>query len=111
MGKAERERGKRGEREWASVLRLAGFDDARRGVQYSGKGGAADVYCPSLSGFWPEVKRVNKLNHSLALKQAQRDASCDQIAYVASRRDGEDWICTLSGSDFIKLMKDYVEDV
>ena len=79
-------------------------------MQYSGKGGDPDVYCPSLSGFWAEVKRVQKLNYPQALKRAQLDASCNQIPYVASRRDGEDWICTLSGSDFIKLMKAYVED-
>ena len=42
MGKASREKGKRGERELASVLKELGWD-CRRGVQYSGANGDADV--------------------------------------------------------------------
>lgn len=42
MGKAERERGKRGERELAKILREYGYD-TKRGQQYCGAAGNADV--------------------------------------------------------------------
>ncbi len=42
MGRASREKGKRGERELAAKLRECGYE-CRRGVQYCGRTGAADV--------------------------------------------------------------------
>lgn len=42
MGKAERERGKRGERELAKILSEYGYD-TKRGQQYCGAAGNADV--------------------------------------------------------------------
>ena len=49
MGKASRDKGKVGERAWAAFLRdVGGFDDARRGVQYSGLGNAPDCVVPCL---------------------------------------------------------------
>ena len=42
MGKAQREKGKRGELELAKIFREYGYD-ARRGQQYCGAAGNADV--------------------------------------------------------------------
>ena len=42
MGKAQREKGKRGERELAGILRDYGYD-TRRGQQFCGSDGSADV--------------------------------------------------------------------
>ena len=42
MGKASRDKGKRGERELAGKLREYGYD-CRRGQQYAGANGDADV--------------------------------------------------------------------
>ena len=42
MGKSQREKGKRGERELAGLLREYGYD-CRRGQQYCGASGDADV--------------------------------------------------------------------
>ena len=117
MGKASREKGKRGEREWAAFLRAAGFGSARRGVQYSGGGNAEgispDVHCEELSGFWAEVKRTGQRSLCLhdAWAQASRDASCAQIPYVAHRKDNCRWLVTVDGEDFMRLVRAYIEDV
>ncbi len=67
MGKMQREKGKRGERELAGTLRKYGFD-SHRGQQYSGVNGDADVV--GLPGIHVEVKRVERLNISEAMKQS-----------------------------------------
>lgn len=71
MGKMSREKGKRGEREWASFCREHGYRNVRRSVQYSGRvGTAAD--CIGLPGIHQEIKRVEKLNLYDAVNQAVR---------------------------------------
>ena len=55
MGKAQREKGKRGERELAGILRDYGYN-CRRGQQYCGTSGDADVI--GLPDVHIEVKRV-----------------------------------------------------
>ena len=59
MGKAQREKGKRGELEIARILREEGYD-TKRGQQYCGAAGNADVI--GLPGIHIECKRVEKLN-------------------------------------------------
>ena len=54
-----RDKGARGEREAASLLREYGYD-ARRGQQFSGANGDADVV--GLPDIHLEIKRVEKLN-------------------------------------------------
>ena len=65
MGKMQREKGKRGERELAGILRDYGYN-CRRGQQYCGTFGDADVI--GLPDVHIEVKRVEDLpshHHSL----------------------------------------------
>ena len=60
-GKASKDKGKRGEREIANLLKEAGFKNAHRSAQCKGNtGDAADV--EGLPGIHIEVKRVEKLN-------------------------------------------------
>lgn len=60
MGKMSREKGKRGEREFAKLCRDQGFD-VRRTAQYCGNTGeAADVV--GLPHIHVEVKNVERLN-------------------------------------------------
>ena len=59
MGKSQREKGKRGERELAGRLRDHGYD-CRRGQQFCGASGDADV--TGLPGIHIECKRVERLN-------------------------------------------------
>lgn len=54
-----RQKGARGERELSSKLKENGFD-TRRGQQYCGSNGDADVV--GLPGIHIECKRVEKLN-------------------------------------------------
>ena len=59
-----RAKGCRGEREIAKILREYGYE-ARRGQQYSGFNGDADVV--GLPGYHIEVKRVENLNLDKAI--------------------------------------------
>lgn len=92
MGKMQREKGKRGERELAGILREHGFD-SRRGQQYSGINGDADVV--GLPGIHVEVKRVERLSISEAMKQSQRDARPGELPAVFHRRNREEWLVTM----------------
>ena len=65
-----RQKGARGERELAKIFREHGYD-ARRGQQYCGASGDADVI--GLPGIHVECKRVEKLNLLDAVGQSVRE--------------------------------------
>lgn len=98
-----REKGKKGEREFARLCREHGFANARRSQQYSGINGDADVV--GLEGIHIEVKRVEKLNIEKALQQSIRDSKEGEIPIVAHRRNREEWKITMRADDFFKLYK------
>ena len=105
MGKASREKGKRGEREFAALCRQFGFE-ARRGQQYSGEGGD-DV--AGLPGFHIEVKRTERLDLYGAMGQAARDAAKREGAphpLVAHRRNHSEWLAVLYAADFLALLQE-----
>ena len=64
-------KGKNGERELATILREYGYD-SRRGQQYCGSNGDADVV--GLPGVHIECKRVERLNIYDAIEQSKNDA-------------------------------------
>ena len=97
-----REKGKRGELEAAKVLKTYG-SDARRGQQYSGASGDADVV--GLPGVHLEIKRVEKLNISEAMKQSIRDARDGEMAVVMHRKNRETWLVTMPLRVFMILYK------
>ena len=66
-----RQKGARGERELARILREYGYD-CRRGQQYCGANGDADVV--GLEGIHIECKRVERLNLEDAVAQSVRDS-------------------------------------
>jgi len=96
-----RDKGKRGEREWAAYLTELGFD-ARRGVQYHGGPDSPDI-CGGIPGTHAEVKRVERLNIHDAIQQAQDDSGGTLIPYVAHRRNRSEWLVTLRARDIIRL--------
>lgn len=106
MGKMSREKGKRGEREFASLCRQQGYD-ARRTAQYCGKtGDASDVI--GLPGVHVEVKRVERLNLYDAIAQAVRDATAagrGDIPIVASRKNDCGWLVTMRAEDFFTMYR------
>lgn len=93
-----REKGKRGERELANILRGFGFE-TRRGQQFSGANGDADVV--GLPGVHIECKRVEQLNVEKALQQAERDRRPGEVPVVMHRANGTEWKVTLRLEDFM----------
>lgn len=95
-----RDKGKRGELEWAHYLQGRGVE-TRRGQQFNGLEGE-DVVSALPVHF--EVKRVERLNVSEAMVQAARDAK-DKIPVVAHRKNREEWLVTMRAEDWLKLLR------
>ena len=96
-----KEKGKKGEREFAKLCREYGYN-ARRGQQYNGLDGE-DVI--GLPGIHIEVKRVEKLNLDKAMKQSIKDSKEGEIPIGAHRKNRETWKITIRADDFFKLYK------
>lgn len=99
------EKGKRGERELANKFRDHGFD-CRRGQQYCGANGDADVV--GIPGIHVECKRVEKLNIDDAVKQAVRDKKEGELPAVFHRRNGEEWKFTMPFESWIQMYIEYM---
>ncbi len=95
-----RNKGAAGERELAAKLREYGYQ-CRRGQQYSGANGDADVI--GLPGVHIECKRVERLNLSEAMKQAVRDAGAVEVPAVFHRKNRDRWLVTMRLDDWIKM--------
>ena len=107
MGKLSRDKGKVGEREIANILKAAGFDGARRGVQYQGGAESADVV--GIPRHHIEVKRTERFNLYGALGQAIEDAAKGadkaKTPVVFHRQSRRDWVAVLRLDDFLELVK------
>lgn len=99
-----REKGKRGELEMASILKAYGYD-ARRGQQFCGKNGDADVV--GLPYMHLEVKRVEHLNLYDAMAQSMHDAREGEIPVVMHRKNRCNWLVTMNFEDFMKLYPEW----
>ena len=112
IGKASREKGKRGEREVAKIFREAGYPESRRTSQYCGRtGDASDV--TGVSGLHLEVKFVEKEAVRSWYGQAVRDAEAadrGDVPVVIHRKTHQPWLVTLSLDDFIKILKEKRDD-
>lgn len=97
-----RNKGKVGERELANKLRTFGYD-TRRGQQYCGISGDADVI--GLPGIHIECKRVEKLNIDNAMEQSVNDAKYGEMPAVFHRKNGKQWLVTMSLLDWMDLYK------
>lgn len=96
-----RQKGAQGEREFAGVLKGAGFE-ARRGQQFSGSKDSPDVVS-NLTGVHFEVKRVQAGNLYTWMAQAQRDGA-GKVPVVAHRRNGKEWVAILPMSELLTLL-------
>lgn len=101
MAVNSRQKGARGEREWASFLRGYGYE-AERGQQHAGGKDSPDVKTNMPNLHW-EVKRVNRLHLEDAMAQSRRDAGDDEIPAVAYRRDRGEWLVIVDAEDFMGL--------
>lgn len=100
-----KQKGKKGELEFSNLCKEHGFN-TRRSQQYAGINNDADVV--GLPGLHVEVKRVERLNISNAIRQAIRDKAEDEIPIVAHRKDREPWLITMRADDWFKLYKKYI---
>lgn len=98
-----RAKGASGERELANVLKEYGFQ-TRRGQQYSGANGDADVV--GIEGIHIECKRVERLNIDEAMSQSIQDAREGEIPVVMHRKNRKPWLVTMRLEDFIKMRKE-----
>lgn len=100
-----RSKGKRGEAELASVLRQHGYE-ARRGQQYSGANGDADVV--GLPGIHIECKRRERLDLYDAIAQAVRDAGKKHLLpTVMHRKNNCEWLVTMRLDDWVEIYREW----
>ena len=95
-----KQKGARGERELSKSLKEYGFD-TRRGQQYCGANGDADVV--GLPGIHIECKRVEKLNIYDAISQAKSDVKGTDKPTVFHRKNNCNWLVTMELKDWIEL--------
>ena len=104
FGKMSREKGKRYEREIASFLRSHGYD-CRRGQQYCGASGDADVV--GLPGIHIECKHVEKMSLYDWMDQSVRDAKKEELPAVFHRKNNCETLVTMRADDWMQLYKEY----
>ena len=96
MGKMQRDKGKRGEREVVQIMRDLGYPDARRARQSDGAVDPDVAGCPSL---WLEVKRRKNIAAARFMDQAVSDAKEKGMPIVYLREDGGEWMVMLRSVD------------
>lgn len=98
-------KGARGERELANKLKEYGYD-CRRGQQYCGSNGDADVV--GLPGIHIECKRVEHLNLYDAIDQSKLDSTnTSSLPAVFHRKDNHEWLVTMTLDDWINLYREW----
>jgi hypothetical protein len=104
MGMKSKRKGAVGERELSSKLKEYGYD-CKRGQQYCGANGDADVI--GLKGIHIECKRTEKLSLYKAMSQAKADAKEGLFPAVFHRRNNCEWLVIMTLEDWIKLYKEW----
>ena len=99
-----REKGKRAERALAKKLREYGFE-ARRGAQYCGANGDADVV--GLLNIHIECKNVERLNIWDAMAQSKHDARTGEMPTVMHKKNNTEWLVTQPLENWITLYRAY----
>ena len=95
-----REKGAKFERTLAKKLREYGYD-TRRGQQYCGANGDADVV--GLPGIHIEAKAVEHLNIYNAMEQAINDKKDDEVPAVFHKKNRKPILVTMKLEDLIDL--------
>lgn len=102
-----KDKGKRGERLFRDLCKEHGFDEARRGQQYSGANGDADVV--GLPNIHAEVKFVEKLNLRSAMDQSINDKREGELPIVAHKTSRKPWLITMLADDWFSLYKAWIQ--
>lgn len=95
-----KQKGKRGELEWAKWLRDNLKVQAIRGVQYCGASNSPDVVGLVSTHF--ECKRVEALNIDKAMEQASRDCG-PNVPVVVHRKNRGEWLVTVKAKDWKRI--------
>lgn len=99
-------KGSGGERELAEILRRSGIRAYRNDQIYRGGQCNPDVSAEIHDiPLHIEVKRVEKLNITEAIKQAIRDAADGSLPVVAHRRNREQWLVTVPLAALLDVLK------
>jgi hypothetical protein len=96
-----RQKGAAGEREACREIERVLGVKMRRGQQFCGANGDADVV--GIPGVHIEVKRVQNLNLTAAMAQSVSDAKNGEIPIVVHRKDRSEWLATVRLSDLKAL--------
>lgn len=99
-----RQKGARFERQLASKLKDYGYD-CRRGQQYCGANGDADVV--GLPYIHIEAKHQERMQLYDWMAQAKRDARPDELPVVFHKKNNADILVTMSLDDWIKMYREY----
>lgn len=99
-----REKGKVYERHVAGLFKAHGYE-ARRGQQYSGANGDADVI--GVPYIHIECKAVERLNLYDAMAQAKHDARAGEIPVVIHKKNYCADLVTMEYEQWIELYKAY----
>ena len=108
MGRASREKGKRGEREAAAELGAILGVDARRGVQYQGGPDSPDVVLPGVP-IHVEAKRTERLLLWAAVDQAKAEAGAGETPIVWHKPNRRDSVVIVETSRLYDLAVAIVE--
>ena len=95
-----RTKGAAGERELSKILKEYGYD-CRRGQQYCGSNGDADVV--GLHGIHIEAKRQEKMQLYDWMEQAKRDAKPDELPAVFHKKNNREILVTMTFEDWMKF--------
>lgn len=107
MGRAQRDKGKRGEREAAAELgHLLGVD-ARRGVQYHGGPDSPDVVLDGVA-IHVEAKRTERLTLWPAIDQAKSDAPAGAVPIVWHRPNRRASVVIVETARLLELAREVV---
>ncbi len=99
-------KGSGGERELAELLRRAGIRAYRNDQIFKGGKDNPDVSAEVFDlPLHIEVKRVEKLNVSEAVRQAVQDAAQGTLPIVAHRRNREKWLVTIPLLPLLEVLR------
>ena len=100
-----RQKGARAERALAKKLREYGFAECRRGQQYCGANGDADVV--GLLNIHIESKHCERTDIWNWIAQAKHDAKLGELPAVFHKKNNTEWLVTMPLDNWIVLYRAY----
>ena len=110
LGKMQRDKGKRGEREVVQIMQSIGWMEARRARQSDG---AVDPDVAGCDPLWIEVKRRKGIAACRFMDQAETDGNekkdPHRLPLVFMREDGGEWLVMLKADQLIAVAKQLID--